>query len=170
MACGRGRGSPGLRFGPHGGEPGYRWPVSPDSPLPIMPSSAPSRPAASAAVSPGRVLAALRISLGTIWAAAACLLGLWLISLALLDADLAVVPEPETASPPSPASFGLVGGLALFAMGQFVFVTVVADRVCPAARRLVTYPVHVALAAVYLLGLLYLVLSAVGLLNGPIKG
>jgi hypothetical protein len=135
-----------------------------------MPTHAPLRPTASASVSPGRVLASLRISLGTIWAAAACLLGLWLISLALLDADLAVVAESQTPSPASPASFGLVGGVALFAMGQFVFVTVVADRVCPAARRLITYPVHLVLAAVYLLGLLYLVLSAVGLLNGPIKG
>jgi hypothetical protein len=127
-----------------------------------MPSPHSSPSLAVPAASPARVLAALRVALGTIWAAAACLLGLWLVSLAWAESSTSAAGI----TPGSPLTFALVGGIALFAMGQFVFVTVVADRLCPGARRLITYPVHLVLAAMYLLGLLYLVLAALGLLKG----
>lgn len=93
---------------------------------------------------------ALRVITGFLWALVLCMSGLWLI----LD---------------WPVRFAIAGrlsfcaGVALFAMGQLVFVVVVADRVCPRASSRLTWPAHAFLAMLAIFALLALgVLVAVG--------
>jgi len=77
----------------------------------------------------------LRLGLGTIWAGVLCLTGI------MAFAEL-------------PARFAAAGlecrlaGIGVFALGQFVFAVVVADRLFPRAAAAWTWPMHLGSAII----------------------
>lgn len=110
----------------------------------------------SAASQPGfglkRLGAAVRAAAATTWAATLLLTGLWV-----------AMNGPERW--PVPRELCLMGGSALLAGGQFLFLVLVADRVFPRASSRLVWAIEVLLFAAFVLGLgaaLYMLATSVG--------
>ncbi len=93
---------------------------------------------------------------GVPWATGWTLLGLWLLGFAGADVHLggttvALAPAVRWAA-----------GLTALAAGQLVFLCFVADRVYPAAHKVLVWPLELALCATIFLGLAVLGLVALG--------
>jgi len=84
---------------------------------------------------------AFRIVAATLWAGALCIGGLW-VAFSAMPRDSSVRVAL------------LLLAVALFAMGQFVFLAGVADRLFPRASVHWTWPVHIAAGTTAILGLL----------------
>jgi hypothetical protein len=84
---------------------------------------------------------------------------LWAIALILMGVKLAVSPWPEV-----PRESALWFGIAAIAAGEFLFMYIVADRLFPHRRRLLTDTLEQATAGIFVLGLglsgLFLLMSA----------
>lgn len=84
---------------------------------------------------------------------------LWAITLILMGVKLAVSPWPEI-----PRESALWFGIASIAAGEFLFMYIVADRVFPNRRRVLSDLLEQATAGIFVLGLglsgLFLLLSA----------
>jgi len=104
-----------------------------------------------------RVGTAVRAAVATTWAATLLLTGLWV-----------AMNGPERW--PVPRELCLMGGSALLAGGQFLFLVLVADRVFPRASSRLVWAVEVLLFAAFVLGLgaaLYMLAVGVGGLGLP---
>lgn len=104
-----------------------------------------------------RVGTAVRAAVATTWAATLLLTGLWV-----------AMNGPERW--PVPRELCLMGGSALLAGGQFLFLVLVADRVFPRASSRLVWAVEVLLFAAFVLGLgaaLYMLAVGVGSLGLP---
>ncbi len=84
---------------------------------------------------------------------------LWAITLILMGVKLAVSPWPEI-----PRESALWFGIASIAAGEFLFMYIVADRVFPRRRRVLSDLLEQATAGIFVLGLglsgLFLLMSA----------
>jgi len=84
---------------------------------------------------------------------------LWAITLILMGVKLAVSPWPEI-----PRESALWFGIASIAAGEFLFMYIVADRVFPRRRRVLSDLMEQATAGIFVLGLglsgLFLLMSA----------
>ena len=99
-----------------------------------------------------RLGAAVRAAAATTWAATLLLTGLWV-----------AMNGPERW--PVPRELCLMGGSALLAGGQFLFLVLVADRVFPRASSRLVWAIEVLLFAAFVLGLgaaLYMLATSVG--------
>ena len=104
-----------------------------------------------------RVGAAVRAAVATTWAATLLLTGLWV-----------AMNGPERW--PVPRELCLMGGSALLAGGQFLFLVLVADRVFPRASSRLVWGAEVLLFAAFVVGLgaaLYMLAVGVGGLGLP---
>ncbi|MFO0835624.1 MAG: hypothetical protein U0638_11685 [Phycisphaerales bacterium] len=104
-----------------------------------------------------RVGTAVRAAVATTWAATLLLTGLWV-----------VMNGPERW--PVPRELCLMGGSALLAGGQFLFLVLVADRAFPRASSRLVWGVEVLLFAAFVVGLgaaLYMLAVGVGGLGLP---
>lgn len=111
---------------------------------------------ASTASQPGfglkRLGSAVRAAAATTWAATLLLTGLWV-----------AMNGPERW--PVPRELCLMGGSALLAGGQFLFLVLVADRVFPRASSRLVWAIEALLFAAFVLGLgaaLYMLATSVG--------
>lgn len=84
---------------------------------------------------------------------------LWAITLVLMGVKLAVSPWPEV-----PRESALWFGIASIAAGEFLFMYIVADRVFPRRRKVLSDLLEQTTAGVFVLGLgmsgLFLLMSA----------
>lgn len=84
---------------------------------------------------------------------------LWAITLVFMGVKLAVSPWPEV-----PRESALWFGIAAIAAGEFLFMYIVADRLFPSRRKLVSDLLEQVTAGVFVLGLglsgLFLLMSA----------
>ena len=84
---------------------------------------------------------------------------LWAITLVLMGVKLAVSPWPEI-----PRESALWFGIASIAAGEFLFMYIVADRVFPKRRKVLSDLMEQATAGIFVLGLglsgLFLLMSA----------
>lgn len=105
-----------------------------------------------------RLGAALRAAAATAWAATLLLTGLWV---AMNGPDCWPVPR----------ELCLMGGLALLAGGQFLFLVLVADRAFPRASSGLVWAIEVLLFSAFIVGLgaaLYLLSTRVGVGPPPV--
>lgn len=77
-----------------------------------------------------------RIGVGTVWAGLVFLVGLWLLRLRQSTPD------------PYWSGIELWGGLAAVSAGEYVFLCVAADRLCPMTNRRLPDTLELSLAAV----------------------
>lgn len=94
-----------------------------------------------------------RVGLGSLWGAVLVLCGLWLVG------------GPRGMWPNGAASAGATawwGGLGAFSAGQYVFLTIAADRLCPMPDRRLPNALQYLCAGVFGIGVVGVIVSQLG--------